>query len=67
MDYLTIEEVCYKVKILGLTCKYYSDIQEFRINYKITDSRWNEDTAYYTTYRDDAVETAKVMAKARKP
>lgn len=59
---LKISEVMRAVRSLGLTCRYQSAYDEFRIDYPRKDSRWNEDSAYYTTYRDDAVETAKVMA-----
>jgi hypothetical protein len=50
------------IRKLGLSCTYSSVYSEFIINYKLKDARWTEDSAYYTTYTDDALETAKVMA-----
>lgn len=63
MNGLKISEVVRAVRSYGLTCRYSSEYQEFRIDYKRNDYRWTEDTAYFTTYRDDAVETAKVMSE----
>ncbi len=63
---MTITEVVKAIRATGMTCKYSSEYQEFKIDYPKSDSRWNEDTAYFTTYRDDAIETAKVMAKFNK-
>lgn len=60
--YMTIETVRLAVKTLGLTFRYQREYDEFRIDYKRSDSRWSEDSAYFTTYRDDAIETAKAMA-----
>ena len=50
------------VRAQGLTVRYDVGYMEFVIDFKKSDSRWNEDTAYYTTYRDDAVLTAAYMA-----
>ncbi len=60
---IRVSDVLSAVKALGLTCRYDSAYQEFRINYKRSDSRWSEDSAYFTTYRDDAIATAGVMAR----
>ena len=60
---MTIQSLKAAVQSLGLTFRYQKEYDEFRIDYKRSDSRWNEDTAYFTTYRDDVIETAKVMAE----
>ena len=59
---LRVKDVCVKVRELGMTCRYQSEYQEWRIDYPRSDSRWSEDSAYFTTYPDDAIDTAKVMA-----
>lgn len=63
-DHITVADVQRRVRHLGLTCRYQPEYQEFKVDYKTSDSRWNEDSAYFTTYRDDAIETAVVMAAA---
>lgn len=62
---LTVKNVIDAVHAVGLTCRYSSEYLEFRINYKVDDDRWTEDSAYYTTYRDDAIATAQIMAGYR--
>lgn len=62
VSFIPVREVIETVTALGLRCTYDGAYMEFKIDYKRNDPRWNEDTAYFTTYRDDAVETAKVMA-----
>lgn len=66
MVFIRKADVLAQIKQLGMVCRYDSDNAEYRIDYRRTDSRWNEDSAYYTTYPDDAIETAKVMAQAGK-
>lgn len=63
---MTILQVCKAVRALGLSCRYDSGYQEFRIDYPRDDPRWTEDSAYFTTYRDDAIGTAQAMADWRK-
>lgn len=59
---IRVADVLAHVRGLGLTVRYDSGYQEFRIDYRRSDSRWSEDSAYFTTYRDDAMETATAMA-----
>jgi hypothetical protein len=56
---MTEKELFAQVRALGLTIRAYD--AEYRINYKAA----QEATAYYTSDRDDALGTAKLMAKAR--
>jgi hypothetical protein len=62
MHHIRIDDVVKAVRALGLTCRYQPEYQEFRIDYRHGDARWTEDTAYFTTYRDDAISTAAAMA-----
>jgi len=62
-DFVRLADVLTAVRALGLTCRYQREFDEFRIDYKRSDPRWSEDSAYFTTYRDDAVATARQMAE----
>jgi hypothetical protein len=53
------------IRDLGLTARYQPEYGEWRINYKQTDERWTEDSAYYTTWDDDALKTAQFMAEGQ--
>jgi len=53
------------VRALGLICRYDSANAEWRIDYRSTDPRWSEDSAYFTTWPDDAIETARAMSALR--
>ena len=59
----TIQSLKAHVQAMGLTFRYQREYDEFRIDYKQNDSRWTEDSAYFTTYRDDVIDTAIAMAK----
>lgn len=59
---LSVTDVVVAVRAAGLTCRYSSAYMEFRIDYPRSDARWSEDSAYFTTYRDDAIATARQMA-----
>lgn len=60
--YQTIAATKAAIRATGLTVRYQAEYDEWRIDYKRDDPRWSEDSAYYTTYRDDAIATARVMA-----
>lgn len=64
---IRITDVLTHIRKLGLTVSYQPEYQEFRIDYKRSDPRWNEDSAYYTTFRDDAMQTANEMAAFKFP
>lgn len=58
---MTITETKQRIRQLGLTCRYDSATGEFRVNLLPQDGG-NEDTAYYTDDRQDAVDTAQAMS-----
>lgn len=60
---LRIKDVAPAVRALGLSCVYNSAYQEWKIDYRKQDARWTEDSAYFTTYPDDAVLTAREMSR----
>lgn len=63
---IPVKEVERAVRAFGLTCRYDSAYMEFRIDYRRHDPRWSEDSAYFTTYRDDAIDTARLMSERPK-
>jgi hypothetical protein len=59
---MTHKQIARAIRHLGLTVRYSPEYAEWRIDYKRSDTRWTEDTAYFTTWPDDALETARIMA-----
>ena len=55
----TIKETLKRIRALGLTAAFDSALQEFRIDYRNAE----QDTAYFTDDREDAMATALHMAK----
>ena len=60
---LSIRATIQLIHILGLDACYIAAYSEFRVNLK-TKHGGNVDTAYYTTDRQDALDTARVMARS---
>jgi hypothetical protein len=60
---LSIKAVKHLVSVLGLDCAYSHDYSEYRVSFKEAKPGDNEDSAYYTNDGDDALETARIMAR----
>lgn len=56
---MTLDELKKAVRDLGMSISYNVDTQEYRVNFKGGTAA----TAYFTTDRQDALETAKKMAR----
>lgn len=51
------------IRSLGLTVSYNPEYREYRIDYKTTDTRKTDDSAYFANDAQDAVYTAQAMAR----
>ena len=63
MPKLRKQDVVDQVKALGLRAKWQAEWNEWKVNYP----GGEEATAYYTSDGQDAIDTARRMAKEGKP
>jgi len=59
---MTQREAKQAVQALGLVLRYSVEYAEYRVDYRPDDTRRSADSAYFTTDRQDAVDTARHMA-----
>jgi hypothetical protein len=57
---LSIQSVIAVVKSFGMTCAWKPDTREYRVNFK----GGSEDSAYYTQDGQDAIDTARILARS---
>lgn len=64
---MTIQQVTTQIRQYGMVATWQANYEEWRVNYRRDDSRYNGiNTVYYTSDVQDAIDTAKAMSEYKK-